>query len=97
MPTRLGTVLATGFLMENFKKIAKEMRAKLEEVICVGPVGELDQRLDQLLNDFERSIAVLADDEAIKRATVYLKQFNNVLDGEPVFNKDEAIKNDNTP
>ncbi len=81
--------------MESFKRIAKEMRDKLEEVICIGPVGELDQRLDQLLNDFERSITVLADDEAIKRAKSYIDQFNEVIiDGPPIFNKDQAIKDD---
>lgn len=67
--------------MKNFKQIAKEMREKLEKAICVGPIGTMDGRLNELLNDFETSIASYADDEAIRRAKIYVDNFKEAKNG----------------
>ncbi len=69
--------------MKEFREIAKEMRRKLEQAISTGPVCELDERLNELLNDFESTLMCYADDEASKRAIQYYRSMEGLLDQDP--------------
>ncbi len=70
------------------------MRERLELAICSGLISTMDERLKKLLDDFEASIVNYADNEAAKRAKAYYDELNSIPDGNPIFDKNRAVDNE---
>jgi hypothetical protein len=60
--------------MEQYKLLAAELRRKIQQALCVGPLSEAQARLTAVLDEYEGKISVFLSDEAARVAMKYIRE-----------------------